>query len=299
MENKYSDVLSLFNEPLKGAVSANLTDSSEEIRLRAGRYAEIVTQDGFRSLGIISSSEDIYSAVRRALKYSLFANEEEIKLGRTVLPGGHRISFTGRALRKQGIIVSQDSFSSLCVRLARQIKGCSEDVMKYIVRNGQVLSSLIISPPGVGKTTLLRDISRVISSGQNALRTVLIDEKGEIASNISGTNHLDVGERCDVMSLYDKFSGITSAVRNFNPQVVICDEIGSTDDSAALGEAVRCGVKIIATAHADNITSLLGRNILKEIVSAKVFDRYIFIRREDGRISASKVYDASFAEVMR
>ncbi len=298
MENMYKNILSLFDENLKNAISCEEIAKMEEIRLRSGKHAEIVFPEKRKTLGIISSPEDIFSCVRRALRYSLFANEEEIRLGRIVIPGGHRVSFFGRAVRREGVIISQDNFSGLCVRIAREKKGCSDRLMKYVISGGQVLSTLIISPPGIGKTTVLRDLARNISTGEKALRCVIIDEKGEIASNVGGMNYLDVGERSDVLTLFDKPSGINMAVRNMNPEVIFCDEIGSPEDSASLSEAVRCGVKIIATAHGENISGLMERKDLSDTVNSRIFDRYIFISRNNDKVFPKKIYDRKLSEVM-
>jgi len=298
MENNLREVLFLFDERLKTALKEYSFENTEEIRLRTGRNAELVTTGGFIPLDIYPTADDIRSVIRRAMRYSIFANEDALKNGFITINGGHRISYSGRAVRVGEHINSMDSFGSVCVRIAREIKGCSSFLMPYITdKNGQVLSTLILSPPGKGKTTVLRDIALNISSGKNAKKTVIIDERGEIASSFLGINSLNVGERSDVLSLYDRYTGINMAIRSLSPEVIITDEIGSIEDASALREAARCGVRIIATAHSDSMESMKERKIMNEITSTNVFDRYIFIGRNKNVILPQKVYDKDLREI--
>ncbi len=300
MENIEKNVLQLFDERLRSELNDVDLHDAEEIRLRSLRKGEVVTSGGYITLNISPTVKEITSTIQRAMRYSLYANENALKSGRITVNGGHRVSFAVRAVIIGDIIGSMDSFGSVCVRIARQSPGCSENLMPHISnKNGQVNSTLIISPTGVGKTTALRDIARNISSGIYAKKTVIIDERGEIASSSGGINYLDVGQRSDVLSLYDKNTGINMAIRSLSPEVIITDEIGSSEDSSILSEAVRCGVKVIASAHSDNIKSFMGRKATAEIVESKVFDRYIFIQRTGNVISPKAVYDRNLNEVLR
>ncbi len=297
MEKTYENLFDLFDDRIKNALKRQDMKNVEEIRLRAMRNIELYGMGKFLYLDIIPTYREIDSSVRRCMRYSLFANEYSLRSGRVIIPGGHRVSFAGRALMRDDEIRSVDNFSSICLRIARKKIGCSENIIPYVCdKKGQVLSTLIISVPGEGKTTLLRDMARMISSGKNAKKTVIIDEKGEFTSPDETSHSPDIGERIDVLYLFDKPSGINIAVRNLSPEVIVCDEIGSPEDAAVLGDAVRCGVKVFASAHGEDISSLKGRKAMREIISENIFDRYIFIARKNDIIFPVKIYRRDLSE---
>lgn len=291
--------MAIFDEKSRNLLERYDLSDAEEIRLRSHRGIEIMYADRFEYIKTDISPQEIFSVIRRAMRFSLFANEDAMKKGQIVIDGGHRVSFAGKMIMVNEKISSMDSFNCVCVRLSREIIGSAKYIIPHILTpDGQLRSTLIISPPGMGKTTVLRDAVRIIASGKNAKKTVIIDERGEICPGTGGKIFTDAGERSDVLSNIDKKTGINIAVRSLSPQLIATDEIGSEEDSISLGDAVRCGVKIIATAHSDSMADLKRRRWMERIISERVFERYIFIRRIGGKITAESVYDASLREVM-
>ena len=163
--------------------------------------------------------------------------------------------------------------SSLNFRVARQVIGAGDKIINLIKKNGIFENTLIISPPGVGKTTVLRDIVRQISN--SGYEVSLIDERTEIAACFNGIPQNDVGKRTDVMDGVNKDDGIRMMVRSMRPDFVATDEIGTDDDAEAIMYAINSGVKVIATAHGNNIQDLNRSEGLKKIIEHGLFKKII------------------------
>lgn len=301
MNDSFEPILHIIPEKLKNFMTVNhLTDNFEEIRLRVNQNAEIYTFSGGIKTDINIGGQDILSIIKSCTNHSLYAHEDEIKNGYITIGGGHRIGFTGRVLHKDGEIVTIDHFNSLNIRAAREIKGCANPMIKYIVQNGKVSSVLIVSPPQTGKTTLLRDIARILSNGTSSFKGVkvgLIDERGEIAACIDGVPQLDVGFRTDVLDGCPKAKGMILLIRSMSPDVIITDEIGGEEDFISITNASASGVSVIATAHGNDLNELLSKPYMKKILDGRFFSHYLFIKRENNKISAHKIYSHDFQEV--
>ena len=288
---KYADAMKLLPEYLRCEV--NLDDNSsvkaEEIRLRAGRKAsvligddEVVTGSRCVTLG------DLEKILEIATGASAYAARESIRSGYVTVKGGCRIGICGSAVVKNGETEGFREISSLAIRIPREVFGVSSGVMKELVKNGSFGSSLIVSPPGVGKTTLLRDMVRVISDGDISLdlkgmRVALADERSEIACLNDGVPQRNVGSRTDVMDRCPKAQAVMLLLRSMNPQVIALDEITSPEDIAAIKSCTNCGVKILATAHAENMDDLRSRNLYAQLLDSGVFENIVFITKRGGR----------------
>lgn len=194
-------------------------------------------------------------------------------------------------------IINISNISSLNFRIARQIKGCSNKVLRYIINteNNNIYNTIIVSSPGAGKTTILRDAVRKISNGIetlafNGLNIGLIDERGEIAAMYKGVAQNDVGMRTDVLANVPKAVGMKMLIRSMAPKVIVADEIGSYEDVEAINQAVCSGIKGIFTAHGSNMEDIMLNPALKELLKTHIFERVIFLnsRLEKGEIE--KVY---------
>ena len=297
----FSSVLNVLpNEIKKELLERNLLPQTEEIRLRINREIELYTFTDNFFLPLIATREDINFILNKSMNYSIYAHENEIRNAFITLVGGHRIGFTGRVIHKNGEIVKIDNFSSLNIRLAREVIGCSEHILPNLFSGKTLLSSLIVSPPQVGKTTLLRDITRCISNGNNNIsgyKVGLVDERGEISACINGESQLDVGKRTDIMDSCPKSKAMSLLIRSMSPQVIIADEIGGSEDFSALTNASASGVSVISTAHASTMEELVSRPNMVKIIATKLFDRYIFIQRQDNIISAKEIYNKDFARI--
>ncbi|MDR2520283.1 MAG: stage III sporulation protein AA [Eubacteriaceae bacterium] len=288
----YSSVLSLFGQAERDAIlSSPLLEGLEEIRMRAGREAELCGRGQKAKAGFGATQQMILGILQNAAQKSLYAYEEQLRNGFLTIEGGHRIGFCGRVHRKGDDIASIDNFSSLNIRIAREIKGAAKRLYPYIDHNGRILSSLVISPPGVGKTTVLRDLARTISDGGKNVG--IIDERCEIACSIDGRATLDVGERSDVLDNCPKAAGVALLTRSMSPDVIVTDEVSGKADYGAILSAVGFGISVLASAHASSLEELESKPYLKDILESGLFDRYLFIGRKGKEAIPLAVYDAA------
>ena len=204
---------------------------------------------------------------------SIYAFTDEISNGFVTIFGGHRVGISGKPLYKDGKIYNIKDVSSLNCRVARQVIGAGDKIINLIKKNGIFENTLIISPPGVGKTTVLRDIVRQISNC--GYEVSLIDERTETAACFNGIPQNDVGKRTDVMDGVNKDDGIRMMVRSMRPDFVATDEIGTDDDAEAIMYAINSGVKVIATAHGNNIQDLNRSERLKKLIEHGLFKKII------------------------
>ncbi len=281
-------------------IPPELMSRVEEIRLRNSRPLAIHWAGGesyINGKGEVSSSKDAYVVEGEDLEttlelisgYSFYACEEELRRGYLTIPGGHRIGLAGRAVLEEKKIKILKDISSLNFRVARQVTGAGEKILPFLVdrRRGRILHSMIISPPQGGKTTLLRDLARLISNGvsilgQRGQKVGIVDERSEIAGCFQGVPQLEVGIRTDVLDACPKAEGIMMMLRSLSPQVIITDEIGHQHDVEAIEEAVSCGVSVLASAHGSTLEEICRRAILGELLENNCFERLVFLSNNRG-----------------
>ena len=222
-----------------------------ELRLRAGRPAVAVTVSG----KLIPCSdkltrEDIEACFQELCRCSVHSYAREIAEGYITLESGHRAGFCGTAVMHHDKLETLRDISSINLRLAHEVTGCGEQLYNAVFSKG-LQSLLLAGKPMSGKTTVLRDLARMIG---NEHRVALIDSRCELAAVYRGTPTLDVGLNTDVLSGYPRAEGMMTALRTLSPEVIICDEIGG--DYAAIEQCLSCGVKLIATIHAGTLDEL-------------------------------------------
>ena len=247
---------------------------AEEFRLRAGRPLAVLLPEGERTLGDTVDQEDLEALCDLATDYSRYAAEETLREGYLSVRGGFRVGLCGTAVMKDGGNTALRDLSSAAVRIARQRRGIGEDIVPRLFREGRYQNTLLLSPPGGGKTTLLRDLVRCLSTGgpgRPGLRVSLIDERGEVAVMVRGRPEMDVGPRTDVLDACPKALGIPMALRAMNPQVIAVDEIAAEADLRAAAQAAGCGVGLLATVHTAGVEELRQRPLYRQLLAEGVF----------------------------
>lgn len=229
------------------------------------------------------TKEDVREMMEYVSNYSLYAYEEEMKQGFITIEGGHRIGMTGQAIVERGKVKNLKHISSINMRLSHEIIGCADKVFPYITNNRNLYHTLIVSPPRCGKTTLLRDMIRQISSGNaylNGMSVGVVDERSEIGGSYMGVAQNDLGIRTDVLDGCPKAEGMIMLIRSMGPQVIAVDEIGGAEDIGAIAYAMHCGCKMLATVHGQSIEELRRKPILEQVIKEKRFERYILLSNE-------------------
>lgn len=259
---------------------------AEELRLRAGWPMTAVLPEGERPLGGPPvEGRELEQLVEIASRASLHTVLDQVRRGYLTFEGGHRIGLCGTAALREGEIHALRAISSANLRIARQVKGAAAPVLDGLCPGGRLADTLILAPPGLGKTTLLRDVIRSVSEGEGCtpLRVSLADERGEVAAMYSGRPQLEVGRRTDVAEGCPKAQGLMLLLRAMNPQVLAVDEITAPEDVGALIAAAGCGVTLLATAHGEGRAGLERRPLYRPLLDEGLFRFLVRIRREGER----------------
>lgn len=254
-------------------------NDAEEFRLRAGREATVLAGGEERRLfpGRTLTQGDLRKALEKATEASLHTAAESIRQGFVTTRSGCRVGVCGTV--SPGTL---RSFSSLAVRIPRQHRGAADGIFAEIKREG-FRSTLIISPPGGGKTTLLRELVRLLSEGGS--RVSVADERGEVAAMNDGVAGFDIGPFTDVMTGGAKAESVISLLRSMNPEIIALDEITAPADIEACEMASNCGVHLLATAHGADIEDLRDRPLYRKLLERRVFRQAVVIHRQRGERS--------------
>ena len=234
--------------------------------------------------------------MQKISNYSLYAYEEDIRQGFITIKGGHRIGIAGECVMENGKVKTIRNISSVNVRIANEVIGCSDKMLQYVISNNRVYNTIIISPPKCGKTTILRDLTRNISNGVPSLglygkKVAVIDERSEIGACHFGIPQNDLGVRTDILDNCLKREGMIMAIRSLSPEVLICDEIGTKGDIEALMMAFNSGVNIITTIHGFAVEDLYKRLVFKELLDNEILERAVVLSSRRGVGTLENVYD--------
>ncbi len=288
------------------ALPDEVIDGLEEIRLRTNRPVELIVlqQSYFMTRhGELSKNpqrgwtftQDLAIKVLNVISdHSLYALEDQLKNGYITVSGGHRVGMAGKVVTKDGRVEGIREIVSFNIRVAREKKGVAHPLIPFLLDSNRWLHTLIISPPQCGKTTLLRDLARLISYGNRYIsgkKVGIVDERSEIAGCWRGIPQNDVGIRTDVLDACPKAEGMMMMIRSMSPDVIVTDELGREEDVMAVREVLNAGVILMTSAHGKNLEDLRKRPILSQMIDMGVFERFIVLSRRRGAGTVEGVYD--------
>ncbi len=252
-----------------------------EIRICLGRPPLLCVDGRLREVGRCIDKDSIDRITASLTRGSIYSVNECISRGFVTLDGGHRIGIGGTAVLDGGKVRTVKDICFLCFRIAREVRGCATQIAHNILENARAVSSLIASPPGYGKTTILRDLARLLGDGQvtsEPLRVGIADERRELGAMSGGRNAFDIGRASFVLTGYPRSCAMEIMLRTMAPDVIISDEIGTKEDFDAVRNAARCGVTVISSVHAqsmDEIRQRFGED-------TDLFNKIFFIGNRNG-----------------
>ena len=256
----------------------------QEIRIRVDKpiILKLKEKDLILQYNILQT--EILQIVERLCENSIYAYKNQICEGFITIKGGHRVGLTGSCVIENGKITNIKYISSLNIRIAREVKNCSTRILREIIdiENKTIYNSIIVAPPGRGKTTILRDIVRRLSDGIEEINfrgktCGVVDERGEIAAMYKGVPQNDVGIRTDIIENVSKNKGIHMLIRTMAPEIIACDEIGSKEDVEAIHYALYSGVKGIFTMHGKNVEDIKNNKQIYELIENREIQKIIFL----------------------
>ena len=247
---------------------------------------------GDLSKALFASKIMIEDVVFRASECSIYSVNEQIKKGFIITDNGVRIGIGGNLIEENGRIKTMSNFSSCCIRIPHIVKNCSLSAFPYIANENGIKNALVISPPGCGKTTFLRDFVYQLSLRNLPYNVLLLDERGELDCGINSNYS-------DKICFSSKKIGFENGIRSLAPDIIVTDEVGQIEDIEAIKYAATSGVKILASTHADSIETFLKKPIFEEILKEKIFQRFILLssRNEPGTFEG--VYDENFSRIYK
>lgn len=293
-DNWRDDIMEMLPERVaKAVMGIDTALAGRVIELRIGEYRPMlvldcrqdyyITPEGRTTVtptgALALEPEECRQFMDYITKFSAYAYVDELRNGFLTLKGGYRVGIAGKTVVNGGTITGFGCCTSFCIRIPHEVRGIAHDLCQRIRNDGDFLNTLIISPPGMGKTTLLRDLARQLGTdapAKPAMRISIIDERSEISGGY-GAHRFDVGTKTDVLDGCPKSQGILLALRSLNPQVIMTDEIGRVEDAVALRDAMNCGVGIVATAHGGSMEDILQRPVMRDMAEEGLFRLYVVI----------------------
>jgi stage III sporulation protein AA len=285
-------------EKLISSLPMDIMKSLEEIRIRQNRPLEIIYGDQYRFVSVHGellewpehayrpSKDDCVKLIDLLSNHSLYTMEEQLKRGFITIRGGHRVGITGKVVLEKSVIRHIRDITCFNIRIARELPGIAVPVLPYLLDSAtrSVHQTLIVSPPQQGKTTLVRDVARLISYGRiketfpwKGLKVAIVDERSELAACIDGVPSFDVGPRTDVLDACPKAEGMMMMIRSMSPDVIVVDEIGRAEDATSIHEAMYAGIRIMATVHGNDVGDILRKPVLRQLIEQQLFSRIVVL----------------------
>ncbi|MFD0048431.1 stage III sporulation protein AA [Actinomycetes bacterium NPDC127524] len=267
-------------------IPAHEAQRAEELRIRVGRPLEVIIGGRPTFLPYLVSAADAEQLLGHLSRFSMYTLEEELKRGYVTIAGGHRVGLAGKVILENGMVKAIREVASFNIRIAKQKIGSADKLLPFLY-DREWHHTMIIGAPQTGKTTLLRDIARMISSGsaKDSLlpqKVGIVDERSEIAGCVNGVPQLQFGPRVDILDSCPKAEGMMMLIRSMSPDVLVADEIGRAEDTSAVLEAVNAGIKLMITTHGRSLAEVKRRPHIGKILEQDIFTRYILLSIKDG-----------------
>lgn len=270
-------------------------DGITEIRLRCSKRGVVILSNVEVLMSYVVTMKDLLDILVNISKNSIYAIQNDINNGFVVIKGGHRVGICGEVVLQDSKIKNIKNINSMNIRVAKQVIGCADKLLPYVISNSSFSNTLIVSPPGCGKTTLLRDLIRQISSGVveynfKGVNVGLVDERGEIASVSNGIINLDVGTRTDVISNSPKYIGMEMLVRSMGLSVIATDEIGTKEDIDAIEYAALSGVGLVFTMHGKSVQDITKKQGINKLINEGLFKNIVILSNRNGPGTIENIY---------